>query len=79
MAAAYGHRLEPMDVDEGDANDARDEQQTCRVCFDKPRQCALRPCGHVTLCEACLARVMRVNRQCPVCRQRIDGYCRVYL
>lgn len=74
MAAAFGQRLEPMEVDAGD------DQQTCRVCFDKPRQCAIRPCGHVTMCELCFHRmVLEGHDQCPMCRRHMEGYLRVYM
>jgi hypothetical protein len=39
------------------------------VCLDQPRQFAIVPCGHVSLCRTCVARV----DSCPLCRGPCEG------
>ena len=81
MAAAFGQRLAPMEVDEGGGDDGL----SCRVCFDKERQYVLQPCGHAAVCGPCLDRIrqgshLRHDRgKCPICRVHISGCMRVYL
>ena len=74
MAAAFGQRLAPMEVDEGG-----DDGMSCRVCFDKERQWALQPCGHAAVCGTCFVRIWGGNKLCPICRVPIEGFMRVYL
>jgi hypothetical protein len=76
MAAAFGQRLAPMEVDgSGEGEDSL----SCRVCLEKERQYVLHPCGHAPACGPCLDRILRDNGQCPVCRVRIGGRVRVFL
>ena len=55
----------------------REETETrwsCVVCFE-PCQTALEPCGHLC-CERCVGSLP--NRQCPTCRQPINGTLRLF-
>mmetsp|Transcript_53441 Transcript_53441/g.98839 ORF Transcript_53441/g.98839 Transcript_53441/m.98839 type:complete len:592 (-) Transcript_53441:272-2047(-) len=40
---------------------------TCVICFAKPREVTLDPCGHDHFCSACAAHF----RRCPLCRQKL--------
>ena len=52
--------------------------KTCNVCYSRPRQFALLPCGHATYCEQCSNRAMSRGR-CFTCRQPIEQVVRIYL
>lgn len=41
----------------------------CVVCLEKEKDMLSNPCGHVTACEECHARL----RQCPICRKSITA------
>lgn len=53
---------------EGDA-EADTSFIECIICFVRPVNVALGPCGHVALCEACCERL----KVCPVCREEIKA------
>ena len=53
-------------------------RQTCNVCYSRPRECCLLPCGHAGLCLSCGARAQTRGR-CFVCRQPIEDVMRIYL
>lgn len=40
----------------------------CVVCFERPPNVTLDPCGHANLCDVCVSRL--VKRRCPTCRAR---------
>lgn len=50
------------------------EGPNCLVCFERPWNCSLSPCGHV-LCDKCASRL----NICPTCRQKITGRQRLYM
>ena len=50
---------------------------TCNLCFSRPREYILVPCGHGLFCRNCADRCKTRNR-CPVCRGRIDELMRVF-
>ena len=41
----------------------------CRVCYDKPFNVVLVPCGHFAVCSLCAERC----KDCPICRRPIRG------
>lgn len=45
-----------------------DEDAMCVVCFERPPETVLEPCGHANLCLTCLSRLAK--RRCPTCRAR---------
>jgi len=57
-----------------------DRQGTqCNVCLDNPRETVLQPCGHVCMCLQCATRVQQGEKQCPVCRARIEKVSQAYI
>ncbi|XP_071127146.1 baculoviral IAP repeat-containing protein 7-like [Mytilus edulis] len=45
------------------------DQQTCKICLDKPVSIVFLPCGHMTACINCAPAL----RRCPICRAFIKG------
>ncbi|CAN8063560.1 unnamed protein product [Agarophyton chilense] len=45
-----------------------DSDSSCVVCFERPTNVKLDPCGHANLCDVCVSRL--VKRRCPTCRAR---------
>jgi hypothetical protein len=54
-----------------------DKDNECAVCMDGPKNQVLTPCGHVCVCLEC-ARTL-LNKQCPVCRDDVRGYNKVFI
>ena len=46
-----------------------DDEDSCPICFDIPKNGFRTPCGHV-FCSTCLADALHRNDSCPVCRSR---------
>lgn len=47
----------------------------CVICFAKPEEIAVDPCGHLSMCKECSEKV----QQCPVCRAPIEKRLRVFI
>eukprot|EP01029_Cantina_marsupialis_P019370 TRINITY_DN449_c1_g1_i3.p1 TRINITY_DN449_c1_g1~~TRINITY_DN449_c1_g1_i3.p1 ORF type:complete len:392 (-),score=129.42 TRINITY_DN449_c1_g1_i3:242-1417(-) len=47
------------------------DENTCNICYERPRNAVLIPCGHMG-CMTCLHAVGASNPICPICRQRFD-------
>ena len=47
---------------------------TCKVCISHDSSIALKPCGHLLVCEFCAATLL----ECPVCRCKISEFVKVY-
>ena len=47
--------------------DDSDEENLCKVCFERDIDCVFLPCGHLASCQTCAAEVNR----CIICRQVI--------
>lgn len=50
-----------------------EDAKLCVVCLDWERTFAVVPCGHHCLCQDCLDKVLASDRQCPVCREPMQG------
>ncbi|CAF1059699.1 unnamed protein product [Adineta ricciae] len=47
----------------------------CSLCLTEDKGLAVLPCGHVATCVPCGYSL----KICPICRQRIEGFVRVYM
>jgi len=56
-----------------------EEEMLCVVCQGNKKNILLQPCNHVCLCPSCITEVMRLNGHCPLCRNRISKWTKVYL
>ncbi|GFN83324.1 E3 ubiquitin-protein ligase cbl-b [Plakobranchus ocellatus] len=51
------------------------EPEECSICMETQLLIKLHPCGHRSMCETCVIRIIsRNSRACPFCRERIQGY-----
>jgi len=49
-------------------------RQTCIICQERHRNCALIPCGHHMFCKVCVGRLKeRRAPRCPLCRVPIQN------
>jgi len=53
-----------------------DEGQ-CSVCYETKKLVVFYKCGHICCCENCAKGI--VKNRCPICRQRVLDYIKVYL
>lgn len=51
------------------------ESRQCKVCMDNFINTVFLPCGHLTTCDICAARV----GECPMCRIKIRGTVKIFL
>ena len=56
-------------------DDTAEGESECCVCYDRPIDTGLEPCGHVALCAGCASRLR--PRRCPLCRANIQHMTRV--
>jgi len=57
-----------------------EEDVTCVVCLDRPRESVLLECGHGGLCVPCAISLWRqgpARRHCPMCRKAFVGVVRI--
>ena len=55
------------------------EPPECAICFDKPVQAAIAPCGHACACLECAIKLQeRAPRTCPICRGPIASVLRLH-
>ena len=52
----------------------KDNPFECPICYENEKSIALIGCGH-TFCNRCKDNLS----YCPVCRNRVTGYIRIYL
>ncbi|XP_057380032.1 mitochondrial E3 ubiquitin protein ligase 1-like [Daphnia carinata] len=63
-------------------NDDLPEEQRCVICLVRNREVIVLPCGHFCLCADCMVGIRRENilqRNCPMCRQRIKQIKRAFV
>ena len=44
-------------------------EDTCKICFTRPIDCVLVPCGHFFACMICAERLD--DLPCPICKQGV--------
>ncbi|BDA43514.1 probable ubiquitin carboxyl-terminal hydrolase 13 at N-terminal half [Coccomyxa sp. Obi] len=59
-----------------DAPAGEEDATVCVMCWEKPRQTTLAPCGHTALCAPCtkLLLAQRAPPLCPICRCGVQSY-----
>jgi len=76
--------LDEVDLDnninneEVDGNNTEDDENVCKVCFDRKIDIVLVPCFHYCICEDCSSVVMEQNKLCPICNIHIDKAQKLY-
>ena len=69
-------RMSKENSDPGNQLKAKVSQDMCVICLEKPSIIALRPCGHVCLCQKCSRKMQPLD--CPICNTAITGTLKVY-
>ena len=55
-------------------SDLHEDKKLCKICWERPVEITLSPCGHLVLCEPCSRNVT----QCPICRKEVVSSLRTY-
>ncbi|AYV77834.1 MAG: E3 ubiquitin-protein ligase Mdm2 [Edafosvirus sp.] len=57
-----------------------DKEDTCAVCFDKPKEIAFKhgPECHLACCTSCAKIIMDMKKPCPICNMPTDGIIKVF-
>lgn len=58
-------------TDGSDNIEVEEEDFRCVVCFEDKPLITIWPCGHTSMCLACLDRIISSNNICPLCRAEI--------
>lgn len=53
-----------------------DDDSCCVICLDLERSHLLYPCGHQCVCIRCAPTIQ--GMPCPICREVVVGFCRVF-
>ena len=56
----------PMVTDSCDETSISCIEDACCLCYERPMDCALTPCGHVVCCTECGEQL----RECPLCKSQ---------
>ena len=48
-----------------------DDETSCVICFEEPRNAVYVPCGHVCCCLVCANDYFNTKKSCPMCRQTV--------
>ena len=68
-------RMESLSLNQ---NNSSENPNECKICFEqKEESFVFLPCGHTVACEQCCRRIL--GEPCPICRQVVNQYNRIYL
>jgi hypothetical protein len=71
--------VEKIDLNKKINDNNRDQIKTCCVCTDNIlEKIALIPCGHTKICNKCAQKIKQDNQKCPICKQKIEQYMRIW-
>ena len=48
-------------------------EAACTICYARPRDAALQPCGHGGFCFPCGKTLVAMHSRCPLCRVAITA------
>ncbi|CAF1437880.1 unnamed protein product [Rotaria sp. Silwood1] len=65
----------PTKVNEMNTENSKSPSNPCALCLTEERKLACIPCGHLATCVPCGHSL----RKCPLCRQNIKAYLRIYV
>lgn len=55
------------------------DKSLCCICFERPREHACVPCGHLCLCGEDMENLLAsMGPQCPICRADVDTSIRIF-
>ncbi len=69
------NKLGKEDVSSQNGGSTSTPANPCVLCLDEEKRLACIPCGHLATCVPCGHSL----RSCPICRQRIDAFVRIYI
>jgi hypothetical protein len=61
-----------------DSGEAKEDNQICAVCLDKPKDTVFYRCGHLACCHNCALSLKRMRQPCPICRSPIQDCIKLY-
>lgn len=61
-------RLEDSFVSEIAAEDRKNSQTACVICYDSEMDTVIIPCGHGSFCNICAVGLFERGDHCPICR-----------
>lgn len=74
---AVATRILPTSSDKVATDNAGDDDDLCKLCFESPIDTVILDCGHALLCSRC-ADELRIDAGCPVCRNPIRCLQKMY-
>lgn len=54
----------------------------CSICYASLSEYAALPCGHLSICEACLKKSREIEQKepnCPICRDIVKSYQKIFV
>ena len=66
------------EVDASAGKEQKFDEMTCAVCKAEKKTVLLQPCNHLCLCVSCVKPVLKYNRICPICREHVVQWTKIY-
>lgn len=60
-------------------SDEEHAERYCVVCQDREKCILILPCKHLCLCSECNSLLRNYNRQCPICRRRVQKTMKIFV
>ena len=72
---AHKHGSAPVKAEvDGDEKEKEEDKLTCKICYERPVDCTMQPCGHAA-CVKCVGAL----KDCPFCRKAVDSRSSLFL
>lgn len=55
-----------------------DEDDTCIICMDNPKNAVFYKCGHLATCMECACLLKQRKESCVICREKIEDVIRAF-